>query len=178
MYKVNNSTNYTFRKEYLLKPGNISASRQCDVNYMDNWNEYSIINTPGSSTIDSFDIRDNKFVTNFRNGFVQIIFYATEHDDLGNQLVPDNYRIKEYVEAFIKYKVMEMLTNQATDETYNQLKEKKNDYKQQADEAYIMAELEIKKQDVYSKQRSIVRNLNRFNMYNLPNRSRRSNFKR
>ena len=47
-----------------------------------------------------------------------------------------------------------------------------------ADEAYIMAELEIKKQDVYSKQRASVRNLNRLNIYNLPNRSRKSNFKR
>ena len=178
VYKVNNSTNYTFRKEYLLKPGNISASKQCDVNYMDNWNDYSIINTPGSSTVDSFDIRDNKFVTNFRNGFVQIIFYATEHDDLGNQLIPDNYRIKEFVEAFIKYKVIEQLTNQVNDETINQLERKLDRYKMMADEAYVMAELEIKKQDVYSKQRSIVRNLNRFNMYNLPNRSRRSNFKR
>ena len=178
VYKVNNSTNYTFRKEYLLKPGNISVSRQCDVNYMDNWNEYSIINTPGSSTIDSFDIRDNKFVTNFRNGFVQIIFYSTEQDECGNQLVPDNYRIKEYVEAFIKYKVIEQLTNQVNDETINQLERKLDRYKMMADEAYIMAELEIKKQDVYSKQRAIVRNLNRFNMYNLPTRSRRSNFKR
>ena len=47
-----------------------------------------------------------------------------------------------------------------------------------SDEAYVMAELEIKKQDVYSKQRAIVRNLNRLNMYNLPSKSRKSNFRR
>lgn len=173
VYKTTNGTTYSFRREYLLKPGNISASRQCDVNYRDDWNTLSKINTPGSSNIDSFDIRDNKFVTNFRNGFVQIIFYAYEYDEVGNQLIPDNYRIREYVEAFIKYKVFEMLTNQTNDETFNQLQQKLVYYKQLADEAYIMAELEIKKQDAYTKQRRTKNVLNRFNMYELPNRTTR-----
>ena len=178
VYKTTNSTQYVFRREYLLKPGNISASRQCDVNYRDDWNQFSKINTPGSSDIDSFDIRDNKFVTNFRRGHVQIVFYAFEYDDLGNQLIPDNYRIKEYVEAFIKYKVFEMLTNQTNDETFNQLQQKLVYYKQLADEAYIMAELEIKKQDAYTKQRRTKNVLNRFNMYELPNRTNRTGWRR
>jgi hypothetical protein len=176
VYKTNNEAAVTYRKEYLLKPGNISAQGNCGVDYTNNWEFYQQappLNqfTPGSSSYDSFDVRDNKFVTNFRNGVVHLLFYATEYDAGGNQLIPDNYRIREYVEAFIKYKVIETLTNQVNDETYNQLERKMVNYKQMSDEAFIMADIEVKKQDPWTKQRRIKNDLNRFNMYELPNRS-------
>jgi hypothetical protein len=101
---------------------------------------------------------------------VHLIFYATDYDEIGNQLVPDNYRIREYVEHFIKYKVFEMLANQTNDETFNQLQQKLQYYKSLSDEAYIMAEMEIKKQDVYTKMNRMKQQLNKFNMYELPNR--------
>lgn len=178
VYKTNNEAAVSYRREYLLKPGNISAQGNCGVNYTNNWEFYAQappINefTPGSSWYDSFDIRDNKFVTNFRNGVVHLLFYATEYDSGGNQLIPDNYRIREYVEAFIKYKVIETVTNQVNDETYNQLERKMINYKQMSDEAFIMADIEIKKQDPWTKQRRIKNDLNRFNMYELPNRTNR-----
>jgi hypothetical protein len=179
VYKTNNEVAMTYQRQYLLKPGNISARAHCDVNYTENWEMYGqgaapIDNfTPGSSTYDSFDIRDNKFVTNFRNGVVHIIFYAQDYDSLGNQLIPDNYRIREYLEHFIKYKVFEMLVNQTNDETFNQLQQKLVYYKGLSDEAFIMADIEIKKQDVWTKQRRIRQQLNRFNMYELPNRTNR-----
>lgn len=175
-----------YRKEYLLKPGNISARKNCDVAYTNEWNFYtgnthSALNTEithGDSAYDSFDIRDNKFVTNFRNAVVQLVFYATEYDGTGNQLVPDNFRIRDYVEKFIKYKVFETLTNQVNDETFQQLQQKMIYYKQLADEAYIIAEVEIKKQTIYQKQHNLKRGLNRLNMYELPNRTNRSGLRR
>lgn len=179
VYKTNNEVAMSYQRMYLLKPGNISARQQCDVNYTENWEMYgqgvAPLNnfTPGSSTYDSFDIRDNKFVTNFRNGIVHLIFYAQDYDSLGNQLIPDNYRIREYLEHFIKYKVFEMLVNQTNDETFNQLQQKLVYYKQLSDEAFIMADIEIKKQDVWTKQRRIRQQLNKFNMYELPNRTNR-----
>lgn len=179
VYKTNNEVAMSYRRMYLLKPGNISARQQCDVNYTENWEMYgqgvAPLNnfTPGSSTYDSFDIRDNKFVTNFRNGIVHLIFYAQDYDSLGNQLIPDNYRIREYLEHFIKYKVFEMLVNQTNDETFNQLQQKLVYYKQLSDEAFIMADIEIKKQDSWTKQRRIRQQLNKFNMYELPNRTNR-----
>lgn len=163
VYKTNTSRNITYAKQYLLKPGNISVKANCTLDCANF----------ASSSADSFDIRDNKFVTNFRNGKVYILFYATEYDNGGNQLIPDNYRIREYIEAFIKYKVFETLTNQTNDETFNQLQSKLAYYKQLSDEAFIMADIEIKKQDVYAKQRRIIQDLNRFNMYELPNRTNR-----
>jgi len=183
VYKTNNEAPVLYRREYLLKPGNISAKRNCGVEYTNNWEFYAEappLNefTPGSAGYDSFDIRDNKFVTNFRNGIVHLIFYATEYDQVGNQMIPDNYRVREYVEAFIKYKVIETLTNQTNDETFNQLQQKLMYYKQQAEEAFIMADIEIKKQDPWAKQRRIKNDLNRFNMYELPNRTNRYGWRR
>lgn len=168
VYKTNNSMNRTYQKEYLLKPGNISAKANCTLDCVN----------LGSSSADSFDIRDNKFVTNFRNGTVLLIFYATEYDDVGNQMIPDNYRIREYVEAFIKYKVFEMLSNQLTDETFQQIQSKLVYYKQLSEEAFIMADIEIKKQTAWDKQRRIKNDLNRFNMYELPNRTNRYGWRR
>ena len=183
VYKTNNSVTRGFTHNYLLKPGNISAKQHCDVEYTNNWdfnNQPIPVNnfTPGSSSIDSFDIRDNKFVTNFRNGVVHLIFYATEYDEIGNQLIPDNYRIREYVEAFLKFKVFEMLTNQTNDETFNQLQQKLLYHKQAYEEAFIMASIEVKKQTAEEKQRRIKNDLNRFNMYELPNRTNRGGRRR
>ena len=106
------------------------------------------------------------------------IFYATEYDSVGNQLIPDNYRIREYVEAFIKYKVFETLSNQINDETFQQIQAKLAYYKQMSEEAFIMADIEIKKQDVYAKQRRIKNDLNRFNMYELPSGNMRYGWRR
>lgn len=183
VYKTNHAVPRSYRKEYLLKPGNISARKSCDVDYNNNWQFFQQAAptngfTPGSAAYDSFDIRDNKFVTNFRCGIVHLVFYATEYDQAGNQMIPDNYRIREYVEAFIKYKVIETLTNQVNDETFNQLQQKLVYYKQLADEAFIMAMIEIKKQDEYTKQRRIRQDLNRLQMYELPNRTNRYSWRR
>jgi len=168
VYKTNNQINSSYRKEYLLKPGNISVKKNCDLGCAN----------LGSSAADSFDIRDNKFVTNFREGVVHLIFYATDYDESSNQLIPDNYRIKEYIEHFIKYKMIEHLTNQVNDETAAQLERKLERYERKSDEAYILAETELKKQDAYAKFRRIKENLNRLNMYELPNRVIRYGWRR
>ena len=168
VYKTNQQVAVEYHRQYLLKPGNISVKAHCDLQCANF----------GSSAADSFDIRDNKFVTNFRNGVVHLVFYSTAYDGAGNELIPDNYRIREFVEAFIKYKMIETLTNQTNDETYNQLEKKMMNYKQMADEAFIMADIEVKKQDAWAKQRRIIQDLNRFNRYELPNRSYRYGWRR
>jgi hypothetical protein len=176
VYKTNYEEVVTYKRLYMLRPGNISARKHCDVEYNGIWSQYnsSTYSLPDASSYDSFDIRDNKFVTNFRNGVIYLLFYATDYDEVGNQLIPDNYRIKEYIEAFLKYKCFESLSNQTNDETFNQLQQKKIDAESKSDEAYILAKSEIQKQTVDQKQRAIKRNLNRFRMYELPNRSYRT----
>lgn len=175
VYKTNHQSTRSFVRQALLKPGNISAKRNCDVDYVDTWDRLSSLrgSNPYSNDAYTFDIRDNKIVVNFRNNAVYLIFYADEMDCSGNQLVPDNYRIREYIEAFLKYKVFETLTNQCNDETFNQLQQKMIFYKSLADEAFILADTEVKKQTIEQKQRAIRNRLNRFNMYELPNRTNR-----
>jgi len=46
------------------------------------------------------------------------------------------------------------------------------------EEAFIMASIEIKKQTPWEKQRRIKNDLNRFNMYELPNRTNRAGRRR
>jgi hypothetical protein len=160
----------SFRRQFLLKPGNISFSDDCDYNYNNSSELYGNISKPASPVsahADSFDLHDNKFVTTFRKGVVEILMYASDYDNLGNQMIPENYRIKEYIEAFIKYKVFETLTNQTNDETFKQLQQKMLMYKQMSDEAYILAETEIKKQTVYEKQRRISKTAKRFDKYEI-----------
>lgn len=172
VYKTNQQQARSYRKEFLLTPGNIAARKYYDCpTSVDNPYYASNRLSPHSASYNSFDIRDNKFVVTFREGTVYILFYAYDYDIEGNQLIPDNYRIKEYIEAFIKYKMFETLTNQTNDETFNQLQQKMIYYKQQADEAFIMANLELQKQDAWTKQRRLKQQLNKFNMYELPSRT-------
>jgi hypothetical protein len=183
VYKTNQQMTRSFQRSYLLKPGTISARGNCDVSYTDAWEFVSAPAplrefTPGSAGYDSFDVRGNKFVTNFRHAVVHLIFYSTAYDGNANQMIPDNYRIREYIEAFIKYKVFETLANQINDETFDQIQKKLGYYKNLSDEAFIMADIEIKKQDAWTKQRRIKNDLNRFNMYELPNRVGRYGWRR
>jgi hypothetical protein len=161
------SIRQVYLKKYLLKPGNISAVSSCDANYISNWKQYSQ-SIPDSSSYDSFDIRDGKFLTNFRRGIVNLIYYSFNKDIEGSQLGPNNYRVMEYIESYIKYKMFESLLNQVTDERINQIERKLQYYKQASDEAYILAEIELKKQTVWDKQRRIKRDMHRFDMYELP----------
>lgn len=161
---------------FLLKPVNISLSKDCQFNYNNYEDLYgnsqinngSVPESPFSASCDSFDIRDNKFVTTFRNGIVELVMYATDHDCEGSQMIPDNFRIKEFIELFIKFKMFETLSHQVGDETYKQIEQKMINYKQLSDEAYILAESEIKKQDAWTKQRRIKKLMNRFDKYELP----------
>ena len=163
VWKTTSIIDRMYQQMYLLKPGNISANRNCYDGYNKNWAAYG--QTPGSSAIDSFDIRDNKLITNFRQGLVHLIYYGLKFDDCDNQLMPDNYRIKEYLEAFIKYKVFEMVSNQTNDETFNQIQQKLMYYKALSDEAFIMADIEVKKETIEEKARKIKKGKTRLNKY-------------
>lgn len=166
--KINETQLNTFKKVYILKPGNISAKNNCSLDYSNALNTFGQNNfIPFSSTIDSFDIRGNKFVTNFRNGIVHLLYYSLEYDNCENQLVPDNYRILEYIEKFLKFKVFETLTNQVNDETFNQLQQKMIKAEQDYNEAFIIASTEVKKQTVYKKQQTIQQQKQRFNNYRI-----------
>lgn len=155
--KTNTYHEYPIRLKYLLKPGNISVRDHCSEGCLN----FS------SSSEDTFDIRDGKISTNFQHADLFLIYYSSQRDDTGYQLIPENYRIQEFIEAFLKQKVFEVLYNQITDESYNQIEKKYITYKQMADEAFIMADIEIKKKTIYEKAYAIRRDEHRLDKYKI-----------
>lgn len=160
--KTNTEVTQPIRLKYLLTPGNIHCHKDCSNLGCMNTNASRFGLTKEGL---NFDIRDGKLITNFREGDVFLIYYSSQSDDAGNQLIPDNYRIQEFIRAFLKQKIFEQLYNQITDETFNQIREKYMFYKQLADEAYILADIEIKKETIYKKAQGIKQDRHRFDPY-------------
>lgn len=157
IYKTTREVAFMLHRKYLLKPGNVSVQKDCS------WDCANM----GVDSPESFDIRDNKFTVSFREGVVYLVYYSEERTEKGYQLIPDNIRIKEYIESFLKYKMFEQLCNQVTDETYNQIEKKKEDYKAEMFEKQVLAETEMKKQTVYQKITAVNRNLRRNDKYEI-----------
>jgi hypothetical protein len=156
-YKTTGQIIQKFECHHLLKPGNIHAVDNCS---LDSFNR-------GSNSNDTFDIRNNKIVTNFPEGTLYMIYYVLDHDENEYQLVPDNIRIKDYIKAELKYKCFENIYNNITDETLRQIEVKMTMYERKRDEARVMAEIEIRKQTTEQQMRSIKSAKNRLRKYNI-----------
>lgn len=185
--KTTNTSTHPIRMKYLLKPGNISIQRRGLASPVSTRvAEAFDAQPPGiqaaqvdfpfppldggclnysSTAQDSFDIHDGKFVTNFRHGEIFLIYYSFQTDNSGYQLIPENYRIQEYVRSYLKQKCFEQLFNQITDESFQQIEKKFMLYKQMADEAFIMADIEVKKQSIYQRAYAIRRDERRLKKY-------------
>lgn len=157
IYKTTKEVLFSTRRSHLLTPGNISAIEHCGPHCPN----------IGSHSPDTFDIRDNKFVTNFRHGVVHLLYYINEFTPEGYQLIPDNVRIGEYIMSYLKYRMFEQLYNQVTDETYNQIKEKYETYKAEQFEKQVLAEIEMKKQTAHQKHQATQRTLSRNSKYRI-----------
>lgn len=156
IYKTTNTEAFSFSVSSLLKPGNVKT-RKCDL-------PCANLN---STCLDTYEIHNNKIVTNFREGTIYLVYYSTESDCSDNQLIPDSYRIKEFIKAFLKQKLFEQIFNQTTDETFNQSYKKFEMYKQFADEAYIIADTEEKKETIFKKAVKIRNTLTRNQKFNI-----------
>lgn len=155
VYKTTNTVAFEYKKKYLLAPGAL----------YDNCNQYcSNFHSSGPET---FDIKDNKFFVTFNSGTVFMLYYSNDLTEDGYQLIPDNYRIQEYIEAFIKAKMYEQLSNQVTDESYNQIQNKADRYMQMADEAFASARVETRLETAQDKRRKTIRQMNKFNKYKI-----------
>jgi hypothetical protein len=153
--KTNTEVNQTFRLKYLLTPGNIKTRGYCD---------HGSLNL-GIRDTEKFHINGNKLSTEFREGEIYLVYYAKQEDCSGNQMIPDNYRIEQFILAYIKAKLFEFLWNTTSDETYNQALQRYQIYQQKSDEAYIMADIEMKKETIYQKAYRINRDRHRYDGY-------------
>lgn len=157
VYKHTSTVLFQYNKQYLLTPGNVYPACPNDL-YCANY---------GAASPSSYDIRDGKLASTSRDGTIYLQYYSNQTDDAENQLVPDTLRMMQFIEAYIKQKMFEQIFNQVTDETYNQCRDKWMMYKQMADEAFILADIDEKKQDVYRQIRSINRTRNRFRKFDI-----------
>lgn len=156
-HKVTGETVFSFQRHFLLKPGNISKLKDCNLH----------CRNFGSTAKDTFDVADCVFRTNFSTGVVHLLYYAEGFDDTGYQLVPDNFRIKEYVKSYITYMVFDQLYKQSSTENYAQRKDMWLQYGQKYDEAFILADIETKKSTLDKKVREIKKSYKRFRRFNI-----------
>lgn len=157
IYKTTGESFMSFSLHSLLTPGNISVKNYCSKdckNY-------------GASSLHSFDIRDNKIITNICDGLLYLIYYKIDRDDEDFQMIPDNFRIQEFIKSFVKYKLYEKIWNSVTDETANQIERKFQFYKQESDENYILARIETVKPTLQQTINRIHTQNRRFNKYRL-----------
>jgi len=133
---------FSFNHSYRLKAGGRNALSFCsqESQLQDGW--------------DTFDIRDGKIITAGSEGFLHLIYYKKDYEEDQYELIPDNFRITEYIKAFIKYKVFEQIFNEVADESFNQAERKYQIYKQEYYDAFISADAEVKKQTVRQKVNS------------------------
>lgn len=158
MHKVTGARVFSFTRSFLLKPGNIHAANHCGDHCPNLF----------ASCEATFDIQDCKFITNFCDGTVYLIYYANPDED-GTQMVPDNFWVQDFIRKFLIFKCFEKLSHVITDETFNQVDRKKQEAKQDQAEAFIAAETELKKQTTTEKMRAIKESYNRNSKFNLPN---------
>lgn len=157
VHKVSGIYFFSFRRTFLLTPGNERTRQSCGEHCPN----------IGASTPYTFDIDTGNFIVNFREGTVHLIYYSDPARD-GDQMIPDNWWFQDFARKYIIYKCFTKLANIITDETFNQIVHKKAEAKQDSDVAFIIAETEMKKQNIDQKMRAIRRSYEQNDKYRIP----------
>lgn len=156
-HKRTNHAVLSYNFSHLLRPGNITTTSQCAQD----------CGNLTSKSKDVFDIRDCKFITNFESGIVHLTYYTDVYDTNNDILIPDNVRIQEFIRQYIIYQIFETLSHQTTDESLRTIENKMTQYKQLSEEAYVIADIELKKTTVEQQIREIRKTKRRYNNYNI-----------
>lgn len=158
LHKENHTLVARFTKEYLLRPGSVTTRSFCSRD----------CRNFSSTSTDSFDIQGRWIATNFREGTLYILYYSQGEDDCGNLQIPDNPFIEQYLKEYLLYKTWKMLADNAQDEgSMNRLDRKAAEAGQRAAEAYIRADIEMKKETTHQKAERLKRQNNRLNRFNI-----------
>lgn len=153
-YKSTGETWFEYKFSHLLRPGNKTTLGKCSP---DCFNK-------GIESMDTFAIEGNKLMTSFRDGNLHLVYYSDNSDEAG-VLIPDKQRVKEYIHRHLVYKIFQQLANQVVDETFNQIQMKKQEAKQEVDEAYILALIDLRTETIEDKRRAIKKVNRRFGGY-------------
>lgn len=153
--KTTGETIFSFEHIHRLHPGTQATLAVCADGYA----------IRGTSVTDAFHIDGGKIFTGINTGILHIVYYKDLYDEADFQLIPDNYRIMEYLKAFIKYKMYEQIFNEVSDESFSQAERKYQLYKQEYNDAFIAADAEVKKETLQQKVNSIHAARRRMNKY-------------
>lgn len=154
-----------FQFEYYLKPATNHACSMCHIgspNLHPNVARFNDCN--------SFDIRDGKMFVTFESGHVYLTYYSDAEDENQNQLVPDNEWVQDYIRKFLMYKSFEQVFHTTSDESFNQSQAKMMFYKTEQEQAFIVAETELKKETPWEKAHQIAITRHRYDRFNFRRR--------
>lgn len=143
---------FTYHISHLLTPGTVKT-RECCHSASPNLSQHCP---------DKFDIIDGKMFLNIETAGVHLTYYADFYNLDGIPLIEDNFRMVDYIKKYMMYKCMEYLLNNNTDDTYNQIMQKYQMYKQQAEEAFILADIESKKETIQQQKERTKHTTNRY----------------
>lgn len=150
-HKVTGVDMLQYRTTHLLRPATYHTVSHCGKS----------CDNIGVQSQDEFDIRDGKIVTNMRDGNIHLVYYS-ENDET---LIPDVFEVKDYLIKYLKVRLFEQLLNQTTDESFNQIQYKMQMYEQQKNEAFVIAETQLKKWTVYDVANQAIKQKNRLNKF-------------
>jgi hypothetical protein len=163
-HKVMNQMLFRYNVVQMLKPGNFRTISRCHTD-CPNVDIYAI---------DTFDIMGDKLITSFATGTVYLAYYATheivpsdEGSDAGYYMIPDNEPFGKYLYFYLRYMVYQQLFDQSTEETFQQMRFKRDDAEDKMNNAYINAKTYAVSDNIYGVQKSIIRSYNRNNRFNI-----------
>lgn len=169
VHKVKGFQQFSFQIAHLLQPGNMNARGWCHQGSPNLQNSLTALPNPhnGIYKNDTFDIRDHKFIVNYPEGHVYLMYYYEPTDENNNQLVPDNFYILDYIRKYLIYKCLETVSYQPTEESFQIIMNRVDRADKAQAEAYILAEIDLKKQTVWQKNNDVVKSFNLNNPYKL-----------
>lgn len=163
-HKVMDQMMFRFHVTGMLKPGNFKTIGRCAEG------------SPNLDTycLDTFDIVGNNIITSFAQGTIYLAYFAShaeveedEQTGAGYYKIPDNEPFQKYVYYYLRFMVYQQLFDQSTDESFNQIKYKRDDAEGRMWEAYINARNYAVNDDIYSVEKAIVRSYNKNNRFRI-----------
>lgn len=151
VYKITSQTVAQFVKTRQLSPGKV-----IDVP------DYPCFSSPSEHV---FEVENREMHVSFETGKLYLMYYADAENEYGDSLIPDDVYIEEAIEYFIKFKLREMIHNQASDESFNQTRYNMEKAEQAYLEKKVIAETQMKKETKEQKKIATQRMKNRLNAY-------------
>lgn len=151
-HKITGSTLYEYRTSTLLRPGDHVTKDYCG-NYAKG---------PGRG---KFFIEGKKFILESVQGDIHLVYYTENVDEDGTYLIVDDPKVEMYLIKYLKARVLEMVSNSTTDETFNQIERKLMFARQEEATALLDAETSLKKNSKYDVADLISRRRRRFSNY-------------